>query len=40
MSAALEAQKRQTRNELLAAGSRDEQRARDADRAAETRNYN
>ncbi|KAF7512451.1 hypothetical protein GJ744_001386 [Endocarpon pusillum] len=40
LSAQLEAQKKQTRSELLAAGSKEEQQARAADAAAEARNYN
>lgn len=40
LSANLEAQKKQTRNALLAEGSQEEQRARAADAAIEARNYN
>ena len=40
LSASLEAQKKQTRSELLAAGSKAEQQARAADAATEARNYN
>ena len=40
LSTQLEAQKKQTRNELLNAGSEQERRLRDADAAAEARSYN
>jgi hypothetical protein len=40
LSANLEAQKKQTRNALLAAGSKEEQQVRAADALAEARSYN
>jgi hypothetical protein len=40
LSANLEALKKQSRNELLAAGSKEEQQARAADEAMAARNYN
>jgi hypothetical protein len=40
LSANLEAQKKQTRSALLAAGSKEEQQARAADAVAEARSYN
>jgi len=40
LSSQLEAQKKQTRNELLAASSEQERRTRDADEAAQARSYN